>query len=312
MRPLSLRCLVLVAWLFLVAPRLAGAFELAGAVERPGEWSVDALKARPAVTQTVAYLAAGAAQARTYTGASLWSVLADAGAQSVPGPKNGWLRRMVVATGSDGYSAAFALAELAPEYGNRASLLAYAETRGDGVHAIDDDGPVRVTAPGDAKGGRYVSNLVRLEVRDSASRQAGSGGGRATRFEVSGAVQKPGGYDAAVLAALPAQERSAGGVRYKGVGLWELLNAAGLKLDPAVKNDVLHYVVVATGSDGYQALFALAELDPGFGGQPNLIAHEADGAPLGAEGAFRLVVPNDGRRSRWVANLVALEVLPAR
>ena len=88
---------------------------------------------------------------------------------------------------------------------------------------------------------------------------------------------------------------------------WGLLNTTvGLSTDPAVKNDVLGMVVVATGSDGYKAAFSLGELDPLFGNQPELIAFDMDGGGLGADGFARLVVPGDGKHGRDVANLVSL------
>ena len=40
---------------------------------------------------------------------------------------------------------------------------------------------------------------------------------------------------------------------YTGVSLWNLIQDAGLLTNPAIKNDVLNYIVVATGSDGYRA-----------------------------------------------------------
>ena len=44
-----------------------------------------------------------------------------------------------------------------------------------------------------------------------------------------------------------------------------MLTAAGLITDPGVKNDILNYYVLATGSDGYEAIYSLGELDPMFG-----------------------------------------------
>jgi hypothetical protein len=42
--------------------------------------------------------------------------------------------------------------------------------------------------------------------------------------------------------------------------------SAGIITNPAIKNDILNYYVLATGSDGYEAIFSLGELDPMFGG----------------------------------------------
>ena len=52
---------------------------------------------------------------------------------------------------------------------------------------------------------------------------------------------------------------------YTGASLFDFLNTTvDLKTNPAVKNDSLGMYAVATGSDGYQAVFALGELDPFF------------------------------------------------
>ena len=70
---------------------------------------------------------------------------------------------------------------------------------------------------------------------------------------------------------------------------------------------------MATGSDGYEAIFSLGELDPMFGGTgaPDLIAYEVDGGPLGPDGFARVVVPGDNFGGRYVSNLVSLEVIGA-
>ncbi len=226
--------------------------------------------------------------------------------------KNDVLDRYVLATGTDGYRSVFSLGELSPTFGNRPDLAAYAETVRGVSTPLAADGFARVTAPGDVKGGRYVSNLVNLDVRTSGSTVQAAGSGPSTQFRVSGTVAAPSAFDLAALQALPKVTVTVGGHTYGGASFWDLLNASvGLRLDSAVKNDVLGHYAVATGSDGYKAVFSLGELDPAFGNQPDLIAYEEDGAPLGAAGFARLVVPNDVRAGRWVSNLVALEVFSA-
>ena len=190
--------------------------------------------------------------------------------------------------------------------------MADEETSNGTLAPLGADGYARITSPGDAKGGRYVSNLVRLDVRASGSTAAAQGGGASTHFTVSGAVLHPGTYDLASLQALPTVSQTAGSSVYTGVSLWTFLNTVvGLKTDPAVKNQDLSMYVVATGSDGYRALISLGELDPGFGGQPDLIADAVNGGSLNTSGFARLVVPNDVKAGRYVSNLVSLEVFLA-
>jgi DMSO/TMAO reductase YedYZ molybdopterin-dependent catalytic subunit len=97
-------------------------------------------------------------------------------------------------------------------------------------------------------------------------------------------------------------------VSVTGVYLRDILDAAEVNYNPDVKNDTLSMYIVATGSDGYQAIIAYGEIDPSFAGQPVLVAYEQDGQPLTA---LRLVVPGDKHGGRYVSNLVSLEVRPA-
>jgi hypothetical protein len=52
-----------------------------------------------------------------------------------------------------------------------------------------------------------------------------------------------------------------------------LLADAGGVTTTTAKNDILSKYVIATGSDGYQAVFSLGEIDPMFGSQPVLVAY---------------------------------------
>ncbi|WP_077037076.1 molybdopterin-dependent oxidoreductase [Pelomonas sp. KK5] len=286
-------------------------FSVSGAVQHPKTYDAAALAAISTTTQTVSFLSGPTPQTHIYTGASLWGVL-DASGVVVNSNKNDVLNRIVVATGSDGYRTVFSLGELNPSFGNRPDLVAGAETV-NGISApLGGDGMARITAPGDVKGGRYVSNLVSLDVRASGSTATGTGGGVSGSFSVSGAVKSTMNFDLAALQGLPVVHQVVGGVDYTGVSFWDLLSkTVGLSLDPLVKNDVLNKYVVATGSDGYKAAFSLGELSSDFGNQPYLVAYAADGASLGSNGFARLVVPGDVKAGRWVSNLVSLEVLSA-
>jgi len=67
--------------------------------------------------------------------------------------------------------------------------------------------------------------------------------------------------------------------------------------------------VVATASDGYRAVFALAEFDPGFTDQVILLADKRDGKSLSArEGPLRIIVPSEKRHARWVREVSSLTV----
>lgn len=281
---------------------------LAGEVDRPATLSLAQLQAMPATTQQVSYAGGGGQQTRIYTGTSLWALLDQAGIRTNPAVRNDRLSKYVVATGAGNYRAVFSLGELSPGFGNRAGQVVYAETFDGSARPLAGNGPLRLTAPGDIRGGRYVSGLTRLEVRSAASGSTATGGGPSTQFRVTGMVSRPATYDLATLRGLPARTQTVGTNTYTGVSLWDLLNAAGI-VRPAAGQGILDTYVVATGSDGYRVVIALAEIAPDFGNQPDMVAYALNGAPLTASGFARLVVPNDSRAGRHVSNLIALEVM---
>jgi hypothetical protein len=74
----------------------------------------------------------------------------------------------------------------------------------------------------------------------------------------------------------------------------------------------LRWYAVVTGTDGYQAVIAWGEIDPGFEGKPVLLAYEQDGQLLGpSDGMARLVVPGDQRGGRYVSNVRTIALLHA-
>jgi hypothetical protein len=289
-------------------------------VVTPGTYDLATLSALPPTTQTVTYTAAGTPVTDTYTGTNLWTLLGSAGGFTpAPGVKNSSLRNYVVAVGSDGYQAVFASGEINPSFGNRPYMAAYSDTGGQ-LGPGGTQGFARMVVPGDAAGGRYVSNLVNLHAGTAPS-LPGTGGGISSQFTLTG-VANPGTYTLTNLMSLPATTLtatySAGGTpvtdTYTGVSLWTLLNAAGLITDPTIKNDVLRQYVVAVGSDGYEAIFSLGEIDPMFGNQMDLVAYADTGGQLGAggsDGFARMVVPGDMAGGRYVSNLVELAVFDA-
>ncbi|KQP39819.1 molybdopterin-binding oxidoreductase [Pseudorhodoferax sp. Leaf274] len=292
----------------------AATVRIDGALDRPASLGAAALGERPAIAQNVAFTSGNGTQQRSYVGADLWSLLSDRGIQTTPGARNDQLNRYLLATGADGYRTVFALGELSPTLGNKGSMLAYLEKNSDGTTAAigAEDGPFRVTAPGDVRGGRYVSQLVRLDVRPSGSTAAGTGGGVSPSVTVAGAVATPMAFDLTALQALPASTVTVGNSAYTGVSLWNLLNTqVGLKTDASIKNPLLSMYAVATGSDGYKAMVSVGEIHPSFGNRDALVAYAVDGALLDRNGMARLVVPGDARASRHVSNLVAIEVFAA-
>jgi hypothetical protein len=141
-------------------------FTLSG-VDTPGVYKLSSLQALPAVQVTATYKAGGNPVTDTYTGVSLWTLLNDAGLIADPSIKNDVLREYVEAIGSDGYAAIFSLGEIDPMFGDQPDLVAYADTGGQ-LGPDGQDGFARIVVPGDAAGGRYISNLVALKVFTAA------------------------------------------------------------------------------------------------------------------------------------------------
>ena len=96
---------------------------------------------------------------------------------------------------------------------------------------------------------------------------------------------------------------------YSGVRLADLLGKAGAPLGSELRGEALGDYIVATGADGYRAVFALAEVDPSFHPGEVLVADAMNGKSLDAHtGPFRLVVTEDKRPARAVRNLATIEL----
>lgn len=91
-------------------------------------------------------------------GPLLWEVLVASGAVD-PAKPAGQVRGIVRVTGADGYTAAFVLAELSPEFAARPVQLALAI---DGA-ALPPEG-LRLIVPGEKRGGRSVRDVIRIDV----------------------------------------------------------------------------------------------------------------------------------------------------
>ncbi len=152
----------------------------------------------PSTTESATYLAGGTPVSDTYTGVSLWNLLGDAGGVTTTSAKNDILSKYVVATGSDGYKVVFSLGEIDPQFGNQPILVADADTAGQ-LGCSGSDGLARMVVPGDVDGGRYVSDLVSLDVGSLQEPGPVGSGGPSSTFTVSGEVADPGIYAASTL-----------------------------------------------------------------------------------------------------------------
>ena len=97
---------------------------------------------------------------------------------------------------------------------------------------------------------------------------------------------------------------------FEGIDLRGILTKLGTPADGDLRGKEMADYVVAEGSDGYKAVFSLAEIDGDPGVTQVLIADKMDGHPLDAhDGPLRLIVPADKRPARWVRMLKEIRVL---
>lgn len=134
-------------------------------------------------------------------------------------------------------------------------------------------------------------------------------------LRLDGLVTTPCTLTAADLAALPPHEQTttdkAGHQHvYRGVALADVLHLAGAPAGPAIHGPVLAEAVLATAADGYQAVFALPEIDPDFPPQTILLATSRDDQPLPPhDGPYQLIVPLEKKPARWVRQLTGLKLV---
>jgi len=166
----------------------------------------------------------------------------------------------------------------------------------------------------------FLGSNGRLLVDAAESGTKACQGGYSSRFTLTGEVNNPATYDKVSLGRLPHStvnvtfltKTGSQSSSFRGVLLWNLLLSAGIKNDHTRRGH-FQYVEI-TASDCYQAVLALAELDPHFAGEQVLVADSQDSSPLGPDAGFvRLIVPGDkfgGRDTFWIHKIEVLSGPP--
>lgn len=160
----------LLSWLMIAGVGLAGAQD--AAPQRPApiaampagrsaEVTQRLLSGLSRTTQSVSFATSKGPFTGTFEGVLLWELLKKAGLGFKDGGALPDLGQSVVVIGRDGYAVAVSMGEIAPDYGNRPILIA---DRVDGRALLPQDG-FRLVAPGDARGGRSVRDVVAIEPR---------------------------------------------------------------------------------------------------------------------------------------------------
>ena len=133
-------------------------------------------------------------------------------------------------------------------------------------------------------------------------------------LSVTGEVERALKLSTADFAKLPrrtvrAKEHNGKEATFEGVELVELLRLAGVKFGEQLRGPSLATFLVVEAADGYQAVFALPELDPAFTDRVILLADRRDGKPLSeSEGKLRVIIPDEKKHARWVQQVVALTI----
>ncbi|MBV9826075.1 MAG: autotransporter domain-containing protein [Alphaproteobacteria bacterium] len=144
---------------------LSTSFTVTGQVTAPATFNLQSLAAMPAATVTPI------GGTTTYTGVTLWNLLSSVGVTTNPNIKNNILQDYVIATGSDGYQQTVSLGEINPNFGPTTTttspdIIAYSMDGGTPGTSLGSNGFARLITPDDVSHGRWVSNLINLEVFD--------------------------------------------------------------------------------------------------------------------------------------------------
>jgi hypothetical protein len=279
----------------------ASVLTLTGQITTPGTFTISQLQSLGSVNENV--------NGVSYTGVSLWSFLGGAanGNSNIVtsgGGNNPILRNYLVATDVDGSKSLLSVGEIDPLFGGTGLPYLVAYERNGALLTTPE-----LVVPQDPTGTRNIENLANISVQ-GVSRPPVGPGGVTTEFKLAG-LKGQETLNLAGLQTFPATTDTNvtffsganpnGPHDYTGVSLWTLLSAAGF-------GDILTSYALATGSDGYEVLISLGELDPAFGAPSDLVAYSVDGSSLGTSGFARIVAPTDLRGGRYVSNLASVEI----
>ena len=129
---------------------------LEGKVKQLQHWTLDDLKKMPAEHAKVSYQTDRGLVTANFTGVLLWSLIGAAGGMDDSGT-SAELRHAIRITAKDDYVVVISTGEIAPDFGNKAAIVAYER----------DDKPLddfRIVMPGDKHGGRNVRDVVSIKI----------------------------------------------------------------------------------------------------------------------------------------------------
>ncbi len=100
---------------------------------------------------------------------------------------------------------------------------------------------------------------------------------------------------------------------YSGVILSAILQKAGVTLGKDLRGENLTKYLQIDAADGYQVVFALAELDKDFADRTIILADIMDDKPLpAADGPFRIIVQDEKKPARCIKQVTGIKVAFAK
>jgi len=99
---------------------------------------------------------------------------------------------------------------------------------------------------------------------------------------------------------------------FEGVLLSDVLAKVDAPSGEKLRGEMMSLYLLVEAADGYRAVFAMQELDPGFTDRKIYLVTKRAGKPLSdKEGPFRIVYPDEKRPARWVRQVTALRIRQA-
>jgi hypothetical protein len=248
------------------------------------------------------------------TGYSLWGVLGGASASSPTSPIYGAITTTTPA-GDNGKNAILRYYVLATSRSGSQSLISLGEID---LNFSGSETPDLVTFSGNTASlvftqsgaaGRDVTGLTSLQLLSVPALPQVTNAPESTSVTLTGNVSYPGAYTfqgADPQNVTPITE-TVNNDTYTGPPLFALIDPS----DPGI----LSQYVVTAGTDGYEVLFSLAELDPAFGARTainevDLVPYTDTNGDFPTDGLARVILPGDTpyAHGRWVSNLDLIDV----
>ena len=162
---------------------------------------------------------------------------------------------------------------------------------------------------------RYASCLVGLALLIASQGTLAQDRAQAGTLVVAGDGGQTITIKAGELASMPrtsvtVKQPDGRGVTHEGVLVADLLKKVGAPLGKALRGDAMATYVIASATDGYRAVFSLAELDPEFTSSRIMVVDRTNNQPLlPDQGPLRIVAPDDLAGARSIRMLERIEVV---